>query len=54
VEIAEAADLPARLENALVKAPLRPQALGELPEALRGTLDRTLALIAPHLPLPLA
>ncbi|WP_306591687.1 3-deoxy-D-manno-octulosonic acid transferase [Geothrix sp. 21YS21S-4] len=50
VEIAAVPDLSVRVREALTGAPLRPRGPGTLPEALRGTLDRTLGLIAPHLP----
>jgi len=44
-------DLARELAEALAAASLRPGGAGPVPEALRGTMDRTLCLLAPHLAL---
>lgn len=50
LEIADATVLGEKVLAALTKAPLRSGPKAPLPEALRGALDRTWDLIAPHLP----
>ena len=49
IQVVPAAGLGAGLEAALAEAPLRSRGVARLPEALRGTLDRTWGLLAPHL-----
>jgi 3-deoxy-D-manno-octulosonic-acid transferase len=46
------AELGAVLGEALAAAPRRSRGPVPLPEALGGTLERTLALLTPHLPIP--
>lgn len=50
LRVVDAEALPAALEGALRGAPLRPEGPGLLPEALTGSLDRTLGLLTPWLP----
>ena len=50
VQVVPAAGLGMALTGVLAAAPLRASGAGPLPEALRGTLDRTFALLEPHLP----
>jgi 3-deoxy-D-manno-octulosonic-acid transferase len=52
IQVVEAPDLPRALAETLASAPLRPQGPLPLPESLRGTLDRTLGLLASHLAVP--
>ena len=52
VQVVEAGELAAALVAALKAAPRRSAGPAPLPEALRGTLDRTLGLVAPHLAFP--
>jgi 3-deoxy-D-manno-octulosonic-acid transferase len=52
VQVAEAGELAGALVAALRAAPRRSAGPASLPEALRGTLDRTLSLVAPHLAFP--
>jgi 3-deoxy-D-manno-octulosonic-acid transferase len=49
LQVVETPDLAVALVEALAAAPLRPMGKVPLPEGLRGTLDRTLALLEPHL-----
>lgn len=49
LQVVPAAGLSAALEATLAAAPLRSGGPAPLPEALRGTLDRTLGLVEPHL-----
>lgn len=49
VQVVPAAALGPALAAALEAAPLRSGSQAPLPEALRGTLDRTWSLLAPHL-----
>lgn len=50
IEVVVAEALSGRVLAALMGAPLRPSGGVPLPEALSGALDRTWALLAPHLP----
>ncbi|NWJ42351.1 MAG: hypothetical protein HXX12_15430 [Geothrix sp.] len=50
LQVVEAADLEREVLARLADSPLRPLAPKPLPEALTGALERTWALIAPHLP----
>ncbi len=50
LEVVEAGALPERVLAALGRAPLRSIGGAPLPEALVGALDRTWALVTPHLP----
>jgi 3-deoxy-D-manno-octulosonic-acid transferase len=50
LEVVSMEQLEARLLAALATAPLRPEPGRPLPAALNGALERTWALIAPHLP----
>ncbi len=50
IRVVEAADLEHEVLTLLAHAPLRPSVVRPLPESLTGALDRTWALIAPHLP----
>jgi len=50
VAVVDLAGLEACLLATLAQAPRRPGIAAPLPEALAGALDRTWALIAPHLP----
>jgi 3-deoxy-D-manno-octulosonic-acid transferase len=50
IEVVDLAGLEASLLANLAQAPLRPGTVAPLPELLAGALDRTWALIAPHLP----
>lgn len=50
LQVVEAGELGAALDRALGTAPLRPAVPGALPEALSGSLERTLALLEPWLP----
>lgn len=50
LEVVPMAQLEARIHVTLQQAPLRPSPAPSLPAALSGALDRTWALIAPHLP----
>lgn len=52
LRVVAAPDLPRALAEALAAAPRRSGGPVPLPEALGGTLDRTLDLLAPHLPIP--
>ncbi len=49
LQVVEAPDLAPALLGALATAPLRSTGEAPLPEGLRGTLDRTLTLLEPHL-----
>ena len=49
LRVVAAPDLTLTLMEALAAAPLRSGGATPLPEALTGTLDRTLGLVAPHL-----
>jgi 3-deoxy-D-manno-octulosonic-acid transferase len=49
LRVVAAPDLTPALVEALAAAPLRSRGPAALPEALRGTLDRTLGLVAPRL-----
>jgi hypothetical protein len=51
VAVVDLAGLEASLLATLAHAPLRPGAVAPLPAPLAGALDRTWALVAPHLPL---
>jgi len=50
LQVVEAVDLEREVRARLADSPLRPPPAQPLPESLRGALDRTWALIAPHLP----
>ncbi|MBK8791143.1 MAG: hypothetical protein IPO28_13600 [Holophagaceae bacterium] len=50
LQVVEAVDLEREVRARLADSPLRPRPAQPLPESLRGALDRTWALIAPHLP----
>lgn len=50
LRVVEAANLAGEVRAELTGAPLRPGPTAPLPEALRGALERTWTLIAPHLP----
>lgn len=52
VQVVEAGELAEALVAALAVAPRRPAGPTPLPETLRGTLDRTFGLVAPHLAHP--
>ena len=49
LQVVEAPRLATALAEALAAGSLRSRGAAPLPECLRGTLDRTLALLAPHL-----
>lgn len=51
LQVVAGEDLGRALAGTLAAAPLRPTGPRPLPEALRGSLDRTLALVTPHLPI---
>lgn len=50
LQVVEAVDLEREVRARLADSPLRPRSAEPLPESLRGALERTWALIAPHLP----
>lgn len=50
IEVVQLPGLASRILALLSESPLRPDTVAPLPEALTGALDRTWALIAPHLP----
>jgi 3-deoxy-D-manno-octulosonic-acid transferase len=54
LQVVAAEDLARALAGALAAAPRRAAGAAALPEALRGTLGRTLALVSPHLPPPVS
>ena len=50
LQVVEAEDLECAVMTGLAGSPLRPVPADPLPESLTGALDRTWALITPHLP----